>query len=151
MLHYFKWILFQFIYHTLFNHLCPFLNISVAVIVFAIVPVAPTTVTSWGYWLHSGKGESLSLVCRWLFWYQLTWTAEVPGGSWRLEKAGEWYPWIGLQGETRMCAVQRASTSKETLYKRVDVVSCCMDVSQPHLQLYQCVVRKVGIRAEDYE
>ena len=144
-------IFFHFIYHTLFNHSCPFLNISVAVIAFAIVPVAPTAVTSGGCWLHSGKGESLSLVCRWLSWHQLTWTPEVPGGSWRLEEAGEWYPWIGLQGESCMCVVQRASTSKETLCKRVDVVSCCMDVSQPHLQLHQCVVSKVGTRAEDYE
>lgn len=151
MLHYFKWILFHFVYYTLFNHLCPLLDISVAVVVFAIVPLAPTTVISWGCWLHSGRGESLSLVCRWFSWYWLTWTAEVPGGSWRLEEAGEWCPWIGLQGETHMCAVQRASTSKETVYKRVRVVSGCVDVSPPRLRRYQCVVRKVGIRAEDYE
>ena len=151
MLHYFKWILFHFVYHTLFNHLCPLLDISVAVIVFAIVPLAPTTVISWGCWLHSGRGESLSLVCRWFSWYRPTGTAEVPGGSWRLEEAGEWCPWIGLQGETHMCAVQRVSTSKETVYKRMHVVSCCVDVSQPRLRLYQCVVTKVGIRAEDYE
>lgn len=38
-----------------------------------------------------------------------------------------------------MNAIQRASTPKATLRKRVDMVSCSMDVTQPRLQLYLCL------------
>lgn len=47
-----------------------------------------------------------------------------------------------------MNAIQRASTPKATLHKRVDMVSCSMDVTQPRLQLYLCLPSVLWTRSE---